>query len=194
MYYLSLWIRDSGAVFFFFPGRFPVLVFLEMWWSVLRQDFRILVSFFLTWHSSRDGVYFFSWIWAGLWLFWSTEEYGKIDAMPVLGLVFTRTGSFHLGLQEPELPSKKSDYTQGILYDQALSLLEEREAPSRAQPSNPCQGPDMWEMPFWALQINPAEWIPPSVYGQCHEEQKNSPDEPCHKIMRHNKMIVILGH
>lgn len=44
---------------------------------------------------------------------------------------------------EPELPSKKSNYTQGILYDQALSLLEEREAPSRAQPSNPCQGPDM---------------------------------------------------
>lgn len=29
--------------------------------------------------------------------------------------------------QEPELPSKKSNYTQGILYDQALSLLEERE-------------------------------------------------------------------
>ena len=63
--------------------------------------------------------------------------------MPILGLVFKRTGSFHLGLQEPELPSKKSDYTQGILYGQALSLLEEIEAPSRAQPSNPCQGLDM---------------------------------------------------
>lgn len=60
--------------------------------------------------------------------------------MPVLGLVFKRTGSFHLGLQEPDLPSKKSDYTQDILYGQALSLLEEGEAPSGGQPSNPCQG------------------------------------------------------
>lgn len=164
-----------------------------MWWSVLHQDFRILVSFF-------DMALIKKWtLFLLLNLGWLViilinRRVWKNWCYASLGLVFTRTGSFHLGLQEPELPSKKSNYTQGILYDQALSLLEEREAPSRAQPSNPCQGPDMWEMPFWALQINPAEWIPPSVYGQCHEEQKNSPDEPCHKIMRHNKMIVILGH